>query len=67
MQTGENEQALRKIIDLTRWIALFILAVHCYYFCYAAFKIKQWTTAFTDQLLSHIQSTGLFHSFGFSK
>jgi hypothetical protein len=67
MQTGENEQALRKIIDMTRWVAIFILVLHCYYFCYAAFKLKHWTTAFTDHFLTNMQATGIFHSFNFSK
>jgi len=30
--TGENEQGLRKIIDLTRFASIFILLLHFYYF-----------------------------------
>lgn len=33
MQTGENEQGLRKIMDMTRMIAIAVLAIHCYYNC----------------------------------
>lgn len=67
MQTGENEQALRKIIDLTRFIAIGILAIHFYYFCYAAFKQWQYTSEFTDRLLGNIYNTGLLDSFQLSK
>ena len=66
-QTGENEQALRKILDMTRLIALIILFIHCYYYCYAAFKEWEFTTAFTDKLLGNISKTGLFSNFHKSK
>jgi hypothetical protein len=36
MQTGENEQALRKIIDLTRICSMVILILHFYYYCHRA-------------------------------
>ncbi len=38
MQTGENEQALRKILDMTRLISIAILVLHFYYYCYTAFE-----------------------------
>ncbi|PZR24562.1 MAG: hypothetical protein DI535_22005, partial [Citrobacter freundii] len=31
VQTGENEQALRKILDMTRLISIVILVIHFYY------------------------------------
>jgi len=67
MQTGENEQALRKILDMTRLIAIVVLFIHCYYYCYSAFE--QWgiQSGFTDRLLGNIQNTGLFYSFYTSK
>jgi hypothetical protein len=67
MSTGENEQALRKILDMTRLIAITILAIHFYYFCYAAFKQWQLISSFTDRLLGNIASTGLFSNFIKSK
>lgn len=67
MSTGENEQALRKILDMTRLIAITVLAIHFYYCCYAAFRQWQFTTAFTDKLLGNIASTGLFSNFYQSK
>lgn len=67
MSTGENEQAQRKIIDMTRWIAIFILILHFYYYCYPFFKIFDLTWSFTDQVLGNIERTGLFQTFHKSK
>nr|WP_288812836.1 conjugal transfer protein MobC [uncultured Sphingobacterium sp.] len=67
MQTGENEQALRKILDMTRLIAITILALHFYYYCYSAFRNWQLTVELTDRLMGNIQRTGLFSSFVKSK
>ncbi len=35
--TGENEQDLRKVMDLTRFLSVVLLLLHFYYSCYAAF------------------------------
>lgn len=67
MQTGENEQALRKILDMTRLIAIVILFVHCYYYCYGAFREWGLVSIFTDRLLGNISRTGLFGNFHISK
>ena len=67
MQTGENEQALRKILDMTRLIGIVILVLHFYYYCYAAFQHWQLTMGFTDRLLGNIHNTGLFSNFHKSK
>ena len=63
MNTGENEQGLRKVIDLTRMISITILLLHTYYYCYAAFEEWHWTTNLSDRLMMNIQTTGLFSSF----
>ncbi|AFD05329.1 conjugal transfer protein MobC [Solitalea canadensis] len=63
MQTGENEQALRKILDMTRLISITILMLHFYYCCYAAFHEWKPCSSFTDLLLSNVAETGLFDSF----
>lgn len=65
--TGENEQGLRKVIDLTRFASIFILLLHCYYFCYQAFLHWEWTTSITDRLLSNISRSGLFRNLFISK
>ncbi|WP_423147905.1 conjugal transfer protein MobC [Rubrolithibacter danxiaensis] len=67
MHTGENEQALRKILDMTRLISIAILVIHFYYYCYSAFHEWQFTSSFSDRLLNNIRNTGLFSSFHKSK
>ncbi|GAC1387135.1 MAG: conjugal transfer protein MobC [Ginsengibacter sp.] len=66
MQTGENEQGLRKIIDLTRMISIAILLLHFYFYCYKAFVAWGWTSTISDRILSNLQS-GLFKNIYFSK
>ncbi len=60
MNTGEDLQGLRKIIDFTRLISIFILAIHFYLSCYGAFKHWGWTAEITDRLIGNISRTGLF-------
>ena len=67
MNTGENEQGLRKIIDLTRWISVIVLVLHFYYYCYQTFDYWKLTSIITDRLLQNIIHTGLFHHFNKSK
>lgn len=58
MNTGEDAQGLRKIIDFSRLISIFVLAIHFYLTCYLAFQ--QWgiTAAITDRLVSNIAKIG---------
>lgn len=67
MQTGENVQALRKILDMTRLISIAILALHFYYYCYAAFN--QWgiVSTISDKLMGNVSRTGLFDYFDKTK
>jgi len=67
MQTGENEQAMRKILDMTRLISIVILVLHFYYYCYAAFQEWGMSSALSDRLLGNIYRTGLFEGFHKSK
>jgi hypothetical protein len=67
VQTGENEQALRKILDMTRLISIVILMIHFYYYCYAAFQQWGLSSTFSDRILSNIYRTGIFSSFVKSK
>ncbi len=67
MNTGENEQGLRKIIDMTRMIGISVLLIHFYYYCYNAFAEWSLTTTITSRLLANIFATGLFSSFSKSK
>lgn len=67
MQTGENEQALRKILDMTRLISVVILLLHFYYYCYTAFQQWGFVSDFSDTILGNIYRTGLFSTFNKSK
>ncbi|HEU4790819.1 MAG TPA: conjugal transfer protein MobC [Flavobacterium sp.] len=67
MQTGENEQALRKILDMTRFISIAILGIHFYYYCYSAFREWHLISGFSDTILGNIHNTGLFGNFHKSK
>jgi len=67
VQTGENEQALRKILDMTRLISIVIIVIHFYYYCYVAFLEWGLSSTFSDRILSNIYRTGLFSYFTKSK
>ncbi|HZY35940.1 MAG TPA: conjugal transfer protein MobC [Mucilaginibacter sp.] len=60
MQTGEDINALRKIIDFTRTISIAILALHFYITCYQAFHNWHWTATITDRVIGNITRTQLF-------
>ncbi|MBS1748247.1 MAG: YWFCY domain-containing protein, partial [Bacteroidetes bacterium] len=67
MSTGENEQGLRKILDMTRLMSIVILGLHFYYYCYKAFEKWELTAEISDRLLSNIGNTGLFSHFNTAK
>ncbi|UPZ17925.1 conjugal transfer protein MobC [Flavobacterium humidisoli] len=67
MQTGENEQALRKILDMTRLISMMLLCLHFYYYGYHVFKLWGLTNGFGDKLMQNIFRTGIFDYFHTSK
>ena len=67
VQTGENEQALRKILDMTRLISVVILALHFYYYCYGAFSQWGLVSEFSDRILGNIRNTGIFEGLHRSK
>jgi len=60
MNTGEDAQGLRKIIDFTRLISIAILCIHFYICCYAAFAAWGWTAEIIDKFIGNIAKTGLF-------
>jgi hypothetical protein len=60
MNTGEDVQGLRKIIDLTRLISIAILIIHFYIICYQAFWYWGFTAEITDRMTANIAKTGLF-------
>lgn len=60
MNTGEDTQGLRKILDFTRLISIFILCIHFYITCYMAFRTWNLTAEITDNIIGNIVKTGLF-------
>lgn len=66
-QTGENEQALRKITDFTRMASLILLAIHFYYFCHYALVIVGYTNELLDDVFMRLSRTGIFNSIYHSK
>ena len=67
MQTGENIQALRKIMELTRLFSLIILAIHFYIFCYGAFVEWALTAEFVDRIIHAVSKMGVFKTELFAK
>src|ERR1700755_672076 len=62
MQTGENEQALRKIIDFTRFLGILVLILHFYFSCYGAFRELHFTYAIVDRVLVNVYKLSIFKS-----
>src|SRR5690625_101162 len=67
MNTGENAEALRKIIDLTRKCSIVLLCLHYYVYCYGAFEVWHLTQPVVQRLLLNLGHTGLFSHFYVSK
>lgn len=67
MNTGENEQGLKKAADLARLISLSILLLHFYFECYGLFKAHSLTSDISDNLLRNIANTGVFKPFNKAK
>ncbi len=67
MNTGENAEALRKIIDFVRKVSIVLLCLHFYVYCYAAFQLWGLAHSIIEQLLAHIGNMGLFDHFYVSK
>lgn len=65
--TGENDQGLRRILDMTRLISLLVLGLHFYYYCYSAFANWKLISVFSDRILDNISRTGLFSFFNKTK
>ncbi|MGN7986034.1 conjugal transfer protein MobC [Pedobacter sp. 22226] len=67
MNTGEDTNGLRKVIDLTRWISFFILGLHFYLCCYGFFRTVGLHAELMDRILKGAAKTGLFHRLVFPK
>ncbi|MEX2232229.1 MAG: YWFCY domain-containing protein, partial [Cyclobacteriaceae bacterium] len=60
--TGENEQALRKIIDFIRLLSIVILLFHFYFFLHGALQSSGLTSEFIDTIMNALRNTGLFQN-----
>ncbi|MFD2872046.1 conjugal transfer protein MobC [Mucilaginibacter ximonensis] len=60
MQTGENEQALRKIIDFTRLLSIAILLIHFYLCCYSTFEQLKLAHKIVDHILLPLSKMAIF-------
>lgn len=58
--TGENEQALRTIIDFTRLMSVVMLLLHIYFLCYSAFDAWGMTSPMVEHVLKGVYQTGWF-------
>lgn len=60
MNTGENQEGLKKILDFTRLGSLVVLGIHTYLVAYVSLYSWGWTHEWIDFLLAQIGKTGLF-------
>lgn len=60
MTTGENENDLRKIIDMTRYASIIMLLLHFYYACYGFFRLQGWRSGISDSILTNLSATWAF-------
>lgn len=67
MQTGENEQALRKIIEFTRLLAIVVLCLHFYFSCYGLFKTLHLSYPLVNSVLVNLNRLVIFRTYLISK
>jgi hypothetical protein len=67
LQTGENEQALRKIMDFTRLLSVIILLIHFYLLFHLVFEQWGYAAPWIDILLSRISRMAIFQSSLYAK
>ena len=58
--TGENDQALQKIIDFIRLLSIVILLFHFYIFCYRSVQAWGFTFELLDEVTYALQKTWAF-------
>ncbi len=65
--TGENEQALQKIIDFIRLLSIVVLLLHFYFYCHQALDFWKLTFQIADEIVKSVSNTGLFLDIYISK
>jgi hypothetical protein len=67
MNTGEDGQGLRKILDLSRMISVFLLAMHFYIRFYNLFVQLGWYSGVSDKVLGNIAKLPFFEGWLLTK
>ena len=68
MAQEDDLRALGKVMDFMRGISVIFLLVNCYWFCYEAFHVWDFTLGIIDKILMNFQrTTGLFSSILWTK
>ncbi|PWS26151.1 conjugal transfer protein TraG [Pedobacter yonginense] len=60
MNTGEDSTGLRKILDLSRMISVFLLGLHFYISFYTVFCMLGWRAPITDRVIGHLYVMPVF-------
>ncbi|PRY03351.1 type IV secretory system conjugative DNA transfer VirD4/TraG family protein [Pontibacter ummariensis] len=60
MNTGENQQGLRQVMDFTRLLSLTILLLHFYISCHAAFREWGLVAPVVDKIIHNVAKLSLF-------
>lgn len=60
MGTGENEQALQKIIDFLRLLSILIVLIHFYTYCHQVLEVWGLTYAIADRIAHALRATHIF-------
>ncbi|MBC3538961.1 conjugal transfer protein MobC [Rufibacter sediminis] len=64
----EDQRALSKLMDFTRFLSILLLGIHVYWFCYSAFQSNSWTVPFLDSVLLKLaKGSGFFSEPLYSK
>ena len=67
MNTGEDTQGLRKILDLSRLISVVLLTLHFYINLYQVFASVGWESPVTSKITVHLSNLDLFNGWWFAK
>lgn len=62
MNTGENQQALQKIIDFIQLMSVVLLLLHFYAYCHPSLTKHNATVGIVDTVIVHISRTGIFNN-----
>lgn len=67
MNTGEDNQGLRKILDLSRMISVFLLAMHFYIRFFIVFSAWGWHSEITDKIIGQLSKLSVFEGWWLAK